>query len=143
MRVCKPLLVLLSAGSTPLLLADEHHQHGAHEHGVGILDVAQQGAALHIELENPAVNIVGFEHAPKNKEDHETIERALARLRDGAGLFALTEAAVWSTPRRPARPSVFVPSGQSSSCWGPVRSAPRSETIRGLYPTHTESCQSK
>ncbi len=93
MQVFNPLLMLLLAGSTPLLLADEHRQHGAHEHGAGMLDIAQEGDALHIELDSPAVNIVGFEHAPSNKEDHETLERALARLRGGAKLFALTEAA--------------------------------------------------
>ena len=93
MQVFKPVFLLLWAGSALPLLADEHRQHGAHEHGAGMLDIAQEGDALHIELDSLAVNIVGFEHAPSNKEDHETLERALARLRGGAGLFALTEAA--------------------------------------------------
>ena len=33
MQVFKPLLLLLLAGSTPPLLADEYRQQGAHEHG--------------------------------------------------------------------------------------------------------------
>lgn len=84
---------LLLAASSPLLLADEHRHHGAHEHGVGKLDFAQEGTVLHIELDGPAMNIVGFEHAPSSEEDHKTLERALARLKDGAALFALPEAA--------------------------------------------------
>lgn len=93
MKVCKSMLVLLLAGSMPLVLAAEGRQHGAHEHGVGKLDIAQEGAELHIELDSPAVNIVGFEHAPKNDAEHETLERALTRLKDGAALFALPGAA--------------------------------------------------
>ncbi|HBG52527.1 MAG TPA: DUF2796 domain-containing protein [Gammaproteobacteria bacterium] len=93
MTVLKPILVLLLATSGPLALADEQRQHGAHAHGVGRLDVAQEGTTLHIELHSPAVNIVGFEHAPRSKEDHHTRESALARLKDGAALFALPEAA--------------------------------------------------
>ncbi|OQX34187.1 MAG: hypothetical protein B0D96_09980 [Candidatus Sedimenticola endophacoides] len=89
MKVFKSMLVLLLAASTPLVLADEQRQHGAHEHGVGKLDFAQEGTVLHIELDSPAVNIVGFEHAPNSEEDHETLERALAQLKDGATLFEL------------------------------------------------------
>ncbi len=36
MQVFNPLLTLLLAGSTPLLLADEHRQHGVHEHGTAL-----------------------------------------------------------------------------------------------------------
>lgn len=93
MQVFKPLCLLLLAGCAPTLAADEHRQHGAHEHGTGKLDIAQEGVALHIALDSPAVNIVGFEHAPKSQEDHETLETALAGLKNGAGLFALPKAA--------------------------------------------------
>jgi len=87
------MFVLLLATSSSLLLADEHRHHGAHEHGVGKLDFAQEGTALHIELDGPAMNIVGFEHAPSSEEDRKTLESALARLKDGAALFAFPEAA--------------------------------------------------
>ena len=93
MQVLKTVFPLLLAGSTLPLHAGEPRQHGAHEHGVGKLDIAQEGSELHIELDSPAANIVGFEHAPNSEEDHETLERALARLKDGAALFALPGAA--------------------------------------------------
>ena len=39
----------------------EHASLGAHEHGVAQLNVALDGNTLEIELESPAMNLVGFE----------------------------------------------------------------------------------
>ena len=89
MYVFKSFCLLLLAGTVLPALADEHRHHGAHEHGVGILNIAQEGPGLQIELDSPAVNIVGFEHAPNSEEEHKALESALARLRDGTALFAL------------------------------------------------------
>ena len=93
MRFYKPLCLLLLAGCSQPLLAEERRQHASHEHGVGNLDVALEGAALHIGLDSPAVNIVGFEHAPKTAEEREILQRAVARLEDGAVLFTMPKAA--------------------------------------------------
>ncbi|MCF7994732.1 MAG: DUF2796 domain-containing protein, partial [Chromatiaceae bacterium] len=47
---------------------DEHYrQQGAHVHGVGQLNVAVDGSALLVELISPAMDLVGFEHAPRNE----------------------------------------------------------------------------
>ena len=89
MYVFKSFCLLLLAGTVLPALADEHRHHGAHEHGVGILNIAQEGPGLQIELDSPAVNIVGFEHAPNSEEEHEALDSELARLRDGAALFML------------------------------------------------------
>lgn len=90
MHVFKSFCLLLLAGTLLPVLADEHRQHGAHEHGVCSLNIAQDGTGLQIELDSPAVNIVGFEHAPSSEEEHEALESALERLRDGAALFILS-----------------------------------------------------
>jgi Protein of unknown function (DUF2796) len=57
------ILALFPAG---IALADEaeHREHGPHVHGVAQLNVALDGNVLWIELNSPAMNIVGFEHAP-------------------------------------------------------------------------------
>lgn len=89
MHVFKSFSLLLLVGTVLPALADEHRQHGAHEHGVGVLNIAQEGTGLHIELDSPAVNIVGFEHAPNSEQDHKALESALERLRDGTALFVL------------------------------------------------------
>ena len=62
------LLLALPFAMLPLAVAhaaDEHdHEHGslgAHEHGVGRLNAALDGKTLELELESPAMNLVGFE----------------------------------------------------------------------------------
>lgn len=82
-------IVILAAGSLPLA-AEERRQHASHEHGFGKLDIALEGDSLHIELDSPAVNIIGFEHAPGTAEEHETLEKALARLEQGETLFVIS-----------------------------------------------------
>jgi hypothetical protein len=93
MNVIKALLLLVSVGSTLPLLAGEQRHHAAHEHGVGKLDIAQEGSVLHIVFDSPAANLLGFEHAPRTKQEHETLEQLLSRLKDGTGLFSLPNAA--------------------------------------------------
>lgn len=66
-----------------------HREHGAHEHGYGTLDVVVEGEALVIELRVPAVNVVGFEHAPRSDAEREAVRQALARFRDPAAVFVL------------------------------------------------------
>jgi hypothetical protein len=74
-----------------LAFADEHEhrQLGAHEHGVGQLNVALEDASLYIELVSPAMNIVGFEHAPNNPEQEQAVQQAKETLEDGNQVFSL------------------------------------------------------
>jgi hypothetical protein len=71
----------------------EHRQHAAHRHGVGKINIAQEDKEIYIELDCPAANIVGFEHAPESEADHDALEKALAQLKNGTGLFLLPDAA--------------------------------------------------
>lgn len=93
MNLVKPLFALMLVANMPWAFAGENRQHGAHEHGVGKLDIAQEGGALQLELDSPAINIVGFEHEPNSEDDHHALERALAQLKKGAGLFTLPKSA--------------------------------------------------
>lgn len=65
----------------------EKRQHDAHVHGIAALNVALEGDEVHVELDSPAANIVGFEHAPSSKADHATLDQAVATLKDGDQLF--------------------------------------------------------
>ncbi|MEJ2612881.1 MAG: DUF2796 domain-containing protein [Candidatus Thiodiazotropha sp.] len=69
--------------------ADEHRQHGSHVHGISHLNVVLDGTTLAIELDSPAANLVGFEHAPRSDAEHAQQAHALARLRKGETLFVL------------------------------------------------------
>ncbi|MCB1800776.1 MAG: DUF2796 domain-containing protein [Gammaproteobacteria bacterium] len=65
----------------------EHRQHGAHVHGIASLNLALEGDEVHVELDSPAANIVGFEHAPSSEADHAALDKAVATLKDGDRLF--------------------------------------------------------
>jgi hypothetical protein len=86
------MLTLLPAG---MALADEaeHREHGPHVHGVAELNVALDGNVLWLELSSPAVNLVGFEHAPENAEQEAAVHEATATLRDGARVFGTSPGA--------------------------------------------------
>lgn len=65
----------------------EHRQHGAHVHGIAALNLALEGQEVHLDLDSPAANIVGFEHAPSSDADHAALDKAVAMLKDGNQLF--------------------------------------------------------
>ena len=52
----------------------------AHEHGVGILNIAQEGQLLVFEFELPGYDVVGFEYKAKRKEDIKKIKKAIGIL---------------------------------------------------------------
>ena len=47
----------------------------AHEHGVGILKIAQDNNTLVFEFEIPGSDIVGFEYIAKSEQDIDKVER--------------------------------------------------------------------
>ena len=72
---------------------DEHGNLGAHEHGVARLNAALDGKTLELELESPAMNLVGFEHEARNEADKAKVAAARAELEQPLALFALPAAA--------------------------------------------------
>jgi hypothetical protein len=70
-----------------------HTQLDAHEHGSGKLNVAIQGATVAIELEVPAADIVGFEHAAKTKAQKAQLKEAKAKLAKPLALFVMNASA--------------------------------------------------
>ncbi len=94
------LLLALPFAMLPLAVAHaaaEHdHEHGslgAHEHGVGRLNAALDGKTLELELESPAMNLVGFEHVATSDADKAKVAAARARLEQPLALFNLPKAA--------------------------------------------------
>ena len=53
----------------------------AHVHGQASLQLAAEGMALELYFESPAVNIVGFEHAPQGDAQKQRVAQAEARFR--------------------------------------------------------------
>ncbi|EJM59849.1 DUF2796 domain-containing protein [Pseudomonas sp. GM48] len=94
------LLLALPFAMLPLVVAhaaDEHdHEHGslgAHEHGVGRLNAVLDGKTLELELESPAMNLVGFEHVATSDADKAKVVAARTRLEQPLALFNLPKAA--------------------------------------------------
>lgn len=100
------LLLALPFALLPLVAAqaqehshdhDHEHEHehshdslGAHEHGVASLNAALDGNLLELQLESPAMNLVGFEHAAKSDADKAKVAAAKRELEQPVTLFALT-----------------------------------------------------
>ncbi|MBK5479578.1 DUF2796 domain-containing protein [Pseudomonas sp. TH21] len=96
------LLLALPFALLPLAIAhaaDEHdheHEHGslgAHEHGVGRLNAVLDGQALELELDSPAMNLVGFEHLATTAADKAKVATARKQLENPVALFNLPKSA--------------------------------------------------
>jgi hypothetical protein len=74
-------------------LAEEFEQHHPHEHGKVTINAALDGNQLVIELDSPAVNVVGFEHEPRNDDERAAVSAAAELLGNGRGLFTLPKEA--------------------------------------------------
>ncbi len=86
------LMLLLAVFTTAPAYANdpEHRKHDSHEHGVAQLNIVWEGNTLHLELESPAMNIIGFEHMPGNSEQRAAVEHAVAELEKGSALFTFS-----------------------------------------------------
>ena len=74
--------------------SEEFEQHAAHEHGKVMINVALEEKQLVIELDSPAVNVVGFEHAPRTDSERAAVRAASDLLKSGKGLFGLPKDAL-------------------------------------------------
>lgn len=68
---------------------EEHASLDAHEHSVASLNVALDGQTLEIQLQSPAMNLVGFEHEAKSDADKAKVAAARQHLEQPQALFAL------------------------------------------------------
>lgn len=85
--VCLASLLFISTAAFSAEEHHEHREHGAHVHGVALLNIAIDGQQLAIELESPAINIVGFEHKASSEKDKQAVITVTKQLKDGSALF--------------------------------------------------------
>ena len=79
----------LSLVATTAALSEEKRELGAHEHGVGALNIAIDGTAVAMEFHAPGADIVGFEYEAKSDEDLAKIDAAISTLSAPQALFVL------------------------------------------------------
>ena len=90
MKQTLSLIALLAAVPA---LAEDTRQLGAHEHGVGALDIAIEGTTVAMALRAPGADIVGVENAAKSAADRAAGAAAVATLARPLDLFVLPAAA--------------------------------------------------
>ncbi|WP_322865120.1 DUF2796 domain-containing protein [Aquicoccus sp. G2-2] len=73
--------------------AEGSRQLGAHEHGVGTLNIALEGTDVAMTFEAPGADIVGFEYAAESDSDLAALDAAIARLGAPLDLFVMPDAA--------------------------------------------------
>jgi len=89
-------LAIAQATEQPHEHKHDHEEHGslsAHEHGVAQLNAVLDGQTLELELESPAMNLVGFEHAAETLADKAKVAAARAELEKPLALFGIPAAA--------------------------------------------------
>ena len=89
MKTVLAIAPLLVAGATFAASKGEFRQHDAHEHGHGTVDIVVEGEELVVEIRIPAVNVVGFEHAPRDDAERERVRTALMPFRDASSVIGL------------------------------------------------------
>ena len=65
----------------------------SHEHGVGVLNIAQEGNILLFEFEIPGADIVGFEYVAESNDDKKKVENALKILSNHKNMIVLPASA--------------------------------------------------
>lgn len=58
-----------------------------HDHGVGHMQIVQDGTVVAIRFQSPAADLFGFEHQPRTDTEHRQINAVKQRLNDGNTLF--------------------------------------------------------
>ncbi|MFK7744242.1 MAG: DUF2796 domain-containing protein [Roseobacter sp.] len=86
-------LIALVSLSGQIVMADEKRQLDAHEHGVGQLNIAFDGAQIAIELHAPGSDIVGFEYPARTNEERDKVAMGVATLARPMDLFTFPAAA--------------------------------------------------
>ena len=116
------LLAALPFALLPLTAAFAHeahdheheHEHGtlaAHEHGVAQLDVALENDDLELQFDSPAMNLVGFEHAPSTDADKAKVAAVRQQLTLPLALFSLPPAAGCSLTQHSLKSPLFAEAG--------------------------------
>ncbi|MET1078972.1 MAG: DUF2796 domain-containing protein [Pseudomonas sp.] len=107
-------LLTLAVAQAAETVHDHDHAHGeangsleAHEHGVARLNAVLDGTTLELELESPAINLVGFEHVAHSDADKAKVSAARALLAQPLTLFALAEAATCTVTRQDLESPLF------------------------------------
>lgn len=87
MKTLGAAIVLGAIVAYPAAAQTAHRELGAHEHGRGTLNIAVEGNKIGMELEVSGMDILGFEHEAKTRDDKTALENAKQKLSAPLSLF--------------------------------------------------------
>ncbi|MBX3618231.1 DUF2796 domain-containing protein [Nitrosomonas sp.] len=80
-------LLFFAASSCGAIASAEHPMHEPHVHGIAVLNIVLEKNEVHLTLESPAMNLLGFEHAPVTDEQKAVFRITQQTLTEATGLF--------------------------------------------------------
>ncbi len=87
------LLIAAASLAAAPLAGQQIRQAAKHVHGEVTLNLALENDLLSVELEVPAINVVGFERAPRDATEQQAVRDAAAWLGAGRSLLGVPAAA--------------------------------------------------
>lgn len=81
-------LIFLAISSSIAVASSDHPTHEPHVHGIAVLNIIVEKNAVHLALESPAMNLLGFEHAPVTGEQKAAYQVTQQKLTEASKLFA-------------------------------------------------------
>ncbi len=80
--------ILIGLSAATAIAQDTAHRQGApHVHGVAHLSIAAEGSRVSVELNSPAVSLIGFERAPRTDDERATLILAKQNLMAGDSMI--------------------------------------------------------
>jgi hypothetical protein len=77
-----PSLIVVTAASA--------HEPTAHVHGRATMEVAVEGGSVQISLDSPLDSLLGFEHAPRNEKERQSVREMSRKLHQSDRVFVFT-----------------------------------------------------
>lgn len=135
-RLSAGLLLLSPAG-----FAGDHTESRPHEHGAARLTLAIDQNRIEIELESPAMNLVGFEHAPHTNAQRAQIHAASAVLAQADHLVQFVDADCRQTHSQVTAPHTDTHAHEKHAHQAHVDTdADTSEAHSDFHVQHTLTC---
>ena len=80
--------IFLAVSSNVAAALSGHSTHEPHVHGIAVLNIIVEKSEVHLALESPAMNLLGFEHAPVTDEQKAAYQATQQKLTEASTLFA-------------------------------------------------------
>ena len=82
------IVLFLAISSSIAVASSRHSTHEPHVHGIAVLNIIVEKNEVHLALESPAMNLLGFEHAPVTDEQKAAYQATQQKLTEASKLFA-------------------------------------------------------